>query len=54
MAVPKKKQSKTVDYTLYLLLRVVSTALHCFPLTAAMRLAAFTWMRYARRQMWLD
>ena len=36
----KKKPSKVVDYTLYLLLRTLSTTLHCFPLTAAMRMAA--------------
>jgi KDO2-lipid IV(A) lauroyltransferase len=36
----KKKPSKFVDYTLYLLLRTLSTTLHCFPLTAAMRFAA--------------
>ena len=36
----KKKPSPFVDYTLYLLLRTLSTTLHCFPLEAAMRFAA--------------
>ncbi len=36
----KKKPSRFVDYSLYLLLRTLSTTLHCFPLTAAMRFAA--------------
>ena len=36
----KKKPSPFVDYTLYLLLRTLSTTLHCFPLAAAMRFAS--------------
>lgn len=36
-----KQSNRALDYVLYLLLRGLSTTIHCLPLPAAMRLAAF-------------